>query len=386
MGAYCSPLVHARHARVTRRTPPLSGLSTRHFAWILAFLVLLAIPQAPAAAQTTGSNVVVASVGGYLDPVAERYVERVLETARSAGDALVILHVDVSGGLPRSVAGLAAAIRASRVPVVVDRASIAASPGEGKPAAVSRTGRAVGELLAKAAGVTAPGRELMPQKAAGSIIYVHESVWERVLSALLAPNTAYVLFILGILAILVELSLPGIGLPGISGTISVLISLLAFGVFSVNVAGIGIILFGAILFIVDLKASTHGVLSAGGIAAVLAGSFMLFPGSPQSTLPGIAGPQISPLTIFVMTSLLALFFALAVIKGLGIQHRAVTTGSDILIGHDGIALTTIAPDGTVRVANEEWSAQSIEGTIAEGEEVTVVASEGIHLVVIRKGW
>jgi len=380
MGAFCSPLVHARHARITRRTPPLSGLSTLRVAWILVFPVLLVIPQAIAVAQPSSSRVVAASVRGYLDPVSERYVERVLETARSAGVARVILHVDVTGGLPRSVARLAAAIRASRVPVTVQL-----SPNAGSPGAGSRTASAAGALLAKAADTTT-GRELPPQAAAATITYVHESVWERVLSALLAPNTAYVLFILGILAILVELSIPGIGLPGITGTISVLLSLLAFGVFSVNVAGIGIILFGAILFIVDLKASTHGVLSAGGIVAVLAGSFMLFPGSPQSAVPGIAGPQISPLTIFVMTSLLALFFATAVMKGLGVQRRAVTTGPDVLIGQDGIALTALGPDGTVRVANEEWSAQSLEGEIAEGADVTVVASEGIHLVVIRKGW
>ncbi|HUX49963.1 MAG TPA: NfeD family protein [Spirochaetia bacterium] len=358
----------------------MSGLSTLRVAWILVFPVLLVIPQAIAVAQPSSSRVVAASVRGYLDPVSERYVERVLETARSAGVARVILHVDVTGGLPRSVARLAAAIRASRVPVTVQL-----SPNAGSPGAGSRTASAAGALLAKAADTTT-GRELPPQAAAATITYVHESVWERVLSALLAPNTAYVLFILGILAILVELSIPGIGLPGITGTISVLLSLLAFGVFSVNVAGIGIILFGAILFIVDLKASTHGVLSAGGIVAVLAGSFMLFPGSPQSAVPGIAGPQISPLTIFVMTSLLALFFATAVMKGLGVQRRAVTTGPDVLIGQDGIALTALGPDGTVRVANEEWSAQSLEGEIAEGADVTVVASEGIHLVVIRKGW
>jgi membrane-bound serine protease (ClpP class) len=207
-----------------------------------------------------------------------------------------------------------------------------------------------------------------------------QSVFPRFLADLINPNLAYVLLVIGIIGIAVELSMPGIGLPGIIGGLSLLIALVALGALSVNFVGVLIILFSLVLFVVDVKAPTHGILTAGGIVALLVGSFLLFPSNP----PFSARTRISPLLIGAMTVLLGGVLTAVVAIGAKAQRRKITVGSETLVGQPGVALTDVGSTGTVRVANEEWSATSIGDEIKKGDEIDVVDVKGVHLVVMRK--
>jgi len=100
---------------------------------------------------------------------------------------------------------------------------------------------------------------------------------ERFLDLLVNPDLAYILLVIGIFGIIFELSAPGIGGAGIAGGIAFLLSLVSFGSLPTNFGGILFIVLAVVLFIVDIKAPTHGLLTAGGIAAFLIGSFLLFP-------------------------------------------------------------------------------------------------------------
>ncbi len=207
---------------------------------------------------------------------------------------------------------------------------------------------------------------------------------ERLLDAIVQPNVAYLLFLLGTLGLLFELTTPGIGAPGVAGGIAVLLALVAFGSLSINLGGLLLLILAAVLFIVDLKAPTHGVLTAGAIAAMLLGSFLLFPPWRMPPLPGAPRLRVSPWLILLMTGLFAAFFATMLSFGLRAQSRKVLTGLGSLAGKEGVALTDLTPGGQVRVAGEEWSATAVSGNILRGEEVQVVGVEGLRLQVRRK--
>jgi membrane-bound serine protease (ClpP class) len=207
------------------------------------------------------------------------------------------------------------------------------------------------------------------------------TVVERFLALLVNPDIAYILLVIGIFGIIFELSAPGIGAPGIAGGIALLLALLSFGSLPTNFGGILFIALAVVLFIVDIKAPTHGLLTAGGIAAFLIGSFLLFPPWRAPSLPPTSRLRVSPVTIGVSTALVALFFSFVVSKGLRAQVRRVVFGAEALVGAKGTALTDIAPEGQVLSGGEQWSARSAGRVIRTGEEVEVVGRDGLHLLV-----
>ncbi len=206
---------------------------------------------------------------------------------------------------------------------------------------------------------------------------------QRFLSFLVNPNIAYILFLLGIIGLVFELHAPGIGLPGVLGGILLVVSLVAFGNLAVSLGGVVVIVLALALFIVDLKAPTHGILTAGGAAALLVGSFLLFPPWHPAAVPAGMGGGLSPIIIVVMTVVFGLFFVGVVRFGLRSQHRRVTAGSEALVGQCGTALSALAPRGIVKLGGEEWSATAVGDEVAAGEEVQVLSVEGVHLVVMK---
>lgn len=207
---------------------------------------------------------------------------------------------------------------------------------------------------------------------------------ERLLDAIVQPNVAYLLFVLGMLGLLFEFTTPGIGAPGVAGGIAVLLALVAFGSLPTNLGGLLLLILAAVLFFLDLKAPTHGVLTGGAIAAMLLGSFLLFPPWRLPSLPGAPRLRVSPWLILLMTGAFAAFFALALSLGLRAQRRKVVMGVESMSGREGVALTDLNPGGQVRVAGEEWSATAVSGDVLRGQEVLVVGVEGLRLLVRQK--
>ena len=106
---------------------------------------------------------------------------------------------------------------------------------------------------------------------------------DRLLAAVADPNFAYILFMVGLLGLYLEFSNPGAILPGVAGAIALILAFFAFQTLPVNYAGVLLIVLSVVLFVIDVKASTHGVLTAGGLISMFMGSVMLF-NSPDPAL------------------------------------------------------------------------------------------------------
>ncbi len=194
---------------------------------------------------------------------------------------------------------------------------------------------------------------------------------ERVLSAISDPNIAYILMLLGIYGLIFELSHPGAYLPGVVGGICLILAFFAFQTLSVNYAGVLLILFAVILFIAEIMTPTYGVLTTGGVIAMVLGSTMLF----DASVPFL---KVSWGVILPAVAATVLFFLFAIGMGLRAQRRKPSTGIPDLIGQVGEARTDIAEKGTAFISGEYWRAVS-EEPIHAGERVRVVGMD--HLVV-----
>jgi membrane-bound serine protease (ClpP class) len=256
----------------------------------------------------------------------------------------------------------------------------------------------LGELLAGIDGRTvATSRGDVVLRTSGAEVRRYRmSVIDWILAFLVNPDVAYILLVIGMFGVIFELSSPGAIAPGVAGGIALLLAFIAFGSLPTNIGGIVFIALAVGLFLVDLKAPTHGILTAGGIVAFVLGSFLLFPpwrqpSSPAALPAGVEGvplaaaPRISILVIVVMTLLVVGFFTFVLGKGIRAQARRITFGEEALVGGAGTTVTDLSPEGLVLLGGEQWSARSVEGGVGSGERVKVVGRDGLRLLVRRSG-
>jgi membrane-bound serine protease (ClpP class) len=199
---------------------------------------------------------------------------------------------------------------------------------------------------------------------------------EKVLDVLSDPNIAYILMLLGIYGLLFELYNPGSVLPGVVGGISLILAFYSLHTLPVNFAGLALILFGIVLFIVDIKAASHGVLSVGGVISLVLGSMMLI--RSDSALEFV---QISWSVILTSAALSLIFFMFVVGFGLRALKSKPPTGREGLAGEIGESLTFLQPEGRVRVHGEIWNAVSDSGKISKDAKIRVVSVENLTLHV-----
>jgi membrane-bound serine protease (ClpP class) len=198
------------------------------------------------------------------------------------------------------------------------------------------------------------------------------------------PTIAYLLLTIGILALIAEFNNPGAILPGVTGVICLLLALISFETLPLNWGGVALILVSVGLFILDIKAPTHGVLTAGGIVSFVLGSLILFsPLTPQPFSMPQGGLSVPWPWIAVMTVLTVGVFVFAVGAGIRAQRLRVTGGMADLVETQGVATSDLAPHGTVQVKSELWSASAVGEPIRKGEKVRVVGAEGLRLKVDR---
>lgn len=215
-------------------------------------------------------------------------------------------------------------------------------------------------------------------KTAGAKIVVQEMNWRhKLLDRISDPNIAYIFMLLGIYGIFFELSNPGAVLPGVLGGIFLILGLYALQTLPVDWAGVLLILFGVLLFILEVKVTSYGALTIGGIVAMFLGSLMLFK-EPQTDFEPVT--KLSLQVILAATLSTALFFIFAIGMVVRSQRRPTVTGAEGMIGEIGEALTPIAPNGKVRVHGEIWWAKSA-APIAAGEKVKVVLVESLQITV-----
>jgi membrane-bound serine protease (ClpP class) len=197
---------------------------------------------------------------------------------------------------------------------------------------------------------------------------------DRVLAIITDPNVAYVLMMLGTLGLIFELSTPGAILPGVIGGISLILAFFAFQSLPLNFAGLLLILFAIVLFIAEVKVTSHGVLAIGGIVAMALGSLMLYD-APE------IGFRVSWRVIVPTVALTAGLFLFALTLGVRAFRRRPLLGVSGLVGQTGVARGALEPEGQVSVHGELWRAVA-DRPLADGAPVTVVDVQGLTLRVV----
>jgi len=209
-------------------------------------------------------------------------------------------------------------------------------------------------------------------------IIQHEMNWRsKILDLISNPSIAYILLMLGILGMYFEFSNPGAILPGVLGGIFLILAFFAMQQLPINVAGILLILFATILFILEVKVTSYGILTIGGVVSMILGSLMLFKSTPSLSIH-------LPISVILAVSLTtAAFFIFAVGMALRSHRKKVTTGKEGIIGEVGIAVSNISPEGQVKIHGEYWKALSNQ-KIKKNEKVKVINVEGLKLIVEKQ--
>ncbi len=237
----------------------------------------------------------------------------------------------------------------------------------------------VDDLLEAMDGMTIKisGEEVVLAVAGGEVVERPMGWRHRVLGALSDPNIAYILMMLGIYGLFFELANPGVILPGVLGGIFLILAFFSFQVIPINYAGFMLILVAVILFILEVKVVSYGMLSVGGVASLFLGSLMLF---------DTAEPyyKLSLALVLAVTAFTALFFIVGLGLAIRVQRKRPTTGAEGLIGETGVVTLSLNPEGTVKVHGEIWKAVA-EGHIESDAKVTVKTVEGMMLRVEKIG-
>jgi membrane-bound serine protease (ClpP class) len=221
---------------------------------------------------------------------------------------------------------------------------------------------------------TNSGTVLLHTKAA-KIEEYEMSFIEKLLNILSDPNIAYILLMLGFYGLMFELYSPGAILPGIVGVICLVLAFYSLNTLPINYAGLALILFALLLFILEIKIVSHGVLAIGGIVSLLLGSMMLIRRGA-----GAIG-QLSWTVIISCTAATTIFFLFIIGMGLKAQRLKPATGSESMIGETGEAKDELNPVGMVFLHGESWQAESLSGAIHLGEKIRVKSRNGFKLFV-----
>jgi membrane-bound serine protease (ClpP class) len=200
----------------------------------------------------------------------------------------------------------------------------------------------------------------------------YEMNWrQRALDILSDPNILYILFLIGITGISLELYNPGSILPGVVGGISIILFLYSVQTIPINIAGLLLILFSAILFLLEIKIPSYGILTIGGVISLVLGSLMLV----DSPLPFL---QISWKVILGATITMTLFFIIAISFVIRAHRKKPSTGKEGLVGEEGVTIDDLNPTGQIEVHGEIWKAVS-DRRIKKGQRVIVEEVHSQHL-------
>ncbi|MCJ7679512.1 MAG: nodulation protein NfeD [Candidatus Aminicenantes bacterium] len=208
------------------------------------------------------------------------------------------------------------------------------------------------------------------------VVEAEMSARQKFLLTISNPNLAYILLMIGLLGLYFEFSTPGAILPGVLGGISLLLAFFSFQILPINYVGLILILLAVGLFFLEIKVQSYGVLSVGGIIAMLIGSIMLIDAPIPELKPSLR-------LIIPMVMGLSLIFIALVVLAVRAYARKSVTGREGLVGEIGQAQSALNPEGKVFVHGEIWNAMSDE-IIPKGAKVEVTEVMKNLIIKVRK--
>jgi membrane-bound serine protease (ClpP class) len=217
-----------------------------------------------------------------------------------------------------------------------------------------------------------PQRPFTLHLAGAQITTVSPGLATRFLNTLIDPNLISILFLVGIAGLVFEVLHPGVVLPGAIGAVSLTIALFGFSILPLSWAGLALVVLGAALLVIDLHATTHGVLTIAGLICLGVGLPLMFGNAPPPY-------RINTALVAGVGLAIAAFWAFVTGKGIAARRRPVRTGPQILVGMSG----EVRQRGLVFVGGELWRAHADDGTeLRAGERVEVDGLNGLELTVV----
>ena len=374
---------------------------------------LLAVPAAVAGTQEEAAPIDVIEVSGRIDPVVTDFILRSIARAGQAKSEVLVVQLDTPGVLigRSDFADLAERIRTSAVPVAVwvgptgatasedtavmlTSASVAGmapgtkvaglGPDEARERGlVSTIAPTLGEFVVGLDGVDAGGKvlrtarvvpegELLRRQQAGEVRFGKLGLTERLLHLTGDPRVAYLLLMVGLLLIVFEFFTAGVGVAGVTGAVSLILSAYGLAVLPTSVLGLGLIVLAVFGYSVDVQSGAPRFWTGFGVVSFLIGSWRLFPGD-------LAIPW---WVIVLMSAGVALFMLSGMTAMLRARFSTPTIGRESMIGQMGAATTGIDPEGMVDLRGGIWRARTNRATpIGAGDRVRVVAIDGLLLEV-----
>ncbi|GHO90887.1 serine protease [Reticulibacter mediterranei] len=222
------------------------------------------------------------------------------------------------------------------------------------------------------------GRQVTLQTVSVQVQEINATVLDSMYAFLLDPNVVFLLFVVAMLGIYLEISHPGVILPGVVGSISLLLFLFAAGSLAPNWAGLALMVLAFALLVLDVQLPAHGVLTIGGVIALILGALLFFnSGGPYD------GPKINPIVVYSAAGIVGLIGFTLVTFLLRAQHRRAATGAEGMIGAKVIALTPLVPEGRVGYYGEDWAAvlDAPTTSVDAGSALIITGVNGLRLHV-----
>ncbi len=235
------------------------------------------------------------------------------------------------------------------------------------------------DLLAELDGweVTLLGGAVVTLETGDAIVNRIDMTWmERFLFAITDPNIAFVLMGLATLGLAVEISNPGMIFPGVVGGICGILAFYSLGNLPVDIAGVLLVIGAFGLFIAEAFTASFGLLTGGGVIALVLGSLIMFKGGPLF--------QVDPWLIGILAAVFVAVSVFVVHRVIVSRRQPVSTGREQLVGMTAEVKTTLDPEGTVLFKGELWTAVSESGCVEPGESVVVDRIERLRLHVSKK--
>ena len=210
-----------------------------------------------------------------------------------------------------------------------------------------------------------------------NIIFKEMNSRQRILNIIASPNVAYVLMMLGLVGLYFELSNPGLILPGVVGSVSLVLALYAMQTLPINYAGLLLIILGVVLLIAEVNVMSYGLLAMSGAISIFLGSIMLI----DSEDPAM---QISKMILYPTLGMTFLFSIGSIYLAKKAHQLVTTTGMEGLLGEVGVVKETLNLEGRVLIHGEMWMAES-DTAISVGEKVSVEVVKGLKIKVRKVG-